>query len=115
MGPRGRGALLHRGAAVDTQFSALFARPFTYDQPRFSYVWADQPSAAVAPINSITRLARGRYQVRFPLLGGGSGAYVPNGDARRCKVVSWGPDAADEAVNVRWSTRLVRSPTLASA
>ena len=34
------------GTPVDTQFTAMFVRPFTYDQPRFGYVWADQPSAA---------------------------------------------------------------------
>ena len=36
------------GAPVDTQFAAMFARPFTYDRPHYGYVWADQPSAPAA-------------------------------------------------------------------
>jgi hypothetical protein len=112
------------GTPVDTQFAAMFARPFTYDQPRFGYVNADQPAAAsytpstaysyngmgAASTNTITRTATGRYQVRFPGLGGSTSAAAqitaagPN--AETCRATGWQTSAngLDELVDVACHT-----------
>jgi hypothetical protein len=108
------------GTPVDTQFAAMFVRTFTYAQPRFGYVTADQPSTpSYAPsaaysyngkgassTNTITRSATGRYRVRFPGLGGTTSAAVQvtawGAGAESCRATGWqaSADGLDELVDV---------------
>jgi hypothetical protein len=84
---------------------------------RVAYAWADQPTSSVYTPKSfysfnsafgaisITRSARGVYQVRFGGLGTSRGhvqvtAYGSS-DAAWCKVASWLRSGPDELVNVR--------------
>ena len=110
-------------ASVVNRASA-FVRPFTYALPRFGYVLADQPSTAsytpsatyshngqgAASINTITRSATGRYQVRFPNLGGTTGAAVQvtasGTGTQTCRATGWQASAngLDEVVDVACHT-----------
>lgn len=104
------------GAAVDVEFDATFLRPTPGYGP-MGYVWANEPASAsytpsapyqynsTGAANTIDRSAAGVYAVTLPGLAGAGEGHVEvtayGSGNEHCKVSSWGPSAADQAVNVR--------------
>jgi Zn-dependent metalloprotease len=105
------------GARADSLFTASFTKPVPTSQ--FAYVWANAPlSAAYIPsatyqfnstgaVNSITRQALGKYQVRLPGLASGGGTVevtAYGSDSESCRVTGWGLLNTAEVVDVACQT-----------
>jgi hypothetical protein len=103
------------GAAVDSAFTATFARPAGWQAGRLGYIWADQPTTAsyvpagryaynsAGQTNQVTRTGAGRYEVLMPGIGGAGGsakvtAYGPG--SATCKLVGLAGSGSDKQIEV---------------
>lgn len=124
-GPRGTAQLVSircftaTGVLADTPFTMSYTNHTGVVGSDLAYVWANQPTeASYVPsqpyqanssgaTNRIQRLGTGSYLVKLPHLGRSAGhvqvtAYGPGPE--RCKVVSWGPNGAEQDIRVLCNT-----------